>query len=192
MTDGITPEGLSFLTGDPKKEAINLVAGKVASTFGLKAAVVSFAITTAIGIGTTIWQNVTRFDDGWDAAIVELREGNLKLDDVVVEIKTEADKKAIEAWQGVVDAEDEYAVKDDGAVESLEKSVAYYRARLAKLQSERKDDPETPWNDCELPSHERVRFNKLNSERNGDGGANTRATVDNQSELVGYPTTDTP
>jgi len=172
---------------NPRDQIIGATASKVAPLLGLKAATVTLALTTAIGIGTTIHQNITRFDKGYEAAIADLKQGSVELDDEVIEIKTEADKKALESWQSAIDAKDDYETKDDEAVKVLEGQVTYYKRRLSQAIKDRKDEPKIPPNCEPLPTHERVRFEHLNRERDSDGSAEPRAAIDNRPELVGYP-----
>lgn len=172
----------------PRDQIIGAVATKVAPAFGLTPTAIVLGLTTAIGIATTVHQNVTRFDKGYDTAVEHLREGGIKLENETLEIKTEADREAIEAWQSVIDEQDAYEATDDAAVESLTGQVAYWKERFKRVDLERKNDPQSPiWNDTILPEHERVRFDNLNRERDSDGSADARASINNSPELVGYP-----
>lgn len=172
----------------PKDQIVGEVAKRVAPAFGLTPTAIAFALSTAITIGATIHQRVTRFDAGYDSAIVDLRDGGIELEDEVLEIKTKADQYAIDSWQDVLDAQGEYEETDNQAVKSLEGQVAYYKGRLRLVNEERKNDPKTPWDDVPLPTHERVRFDKLNRERDSDGSADASAAIDHSPELAGYPT----
>ena len=166
------------------------IAQRLAPRFGLSATAIAFGLTTAIGIGTTIHQNVTRFDAGYESAVDGMREGKIEVDGKVIEIKTETDKAALRSYELMKSAEQNYSNADDAAVKSLQSTVAYWKKKARDNQEERKNDPKTPWDSGDLPEHERLRFDKLNRQRASDGSADASATIDGEPRVVGYPTVD--
>ena len=173
--------------GSATDAIVGNIATRIAPRFGLTPTAVALAITTLIGVATSIHENVTRFDEGYNSAIENLRDGGIELDEITLKIKTEADQVAIDAWQEVLDAQGEYEEKQSDAVSVLESRVTYWKNRTRKIENDRSKDPETPWDDVPLPTHERLRFDKLNRERDSDGSADTRAATDSEPRAFGYP-----
>jgi len=170
---------------------VKYAATKVAPFLGMSGPALVLAATTVMSIGAAVWQNVTRFDAGYEAAVEDLKEGSVELDGKAIEIKTEADKEFLNKWKGVIDAEEHYHAEDDKRVTNLENTVNWYRRKLNDAQRDRKNDPKTYWDDVDLPAHERLRFDNLNREREGNGDPNSYTPINDKPGASGYPAPNT-
>ena len=166
-----------------KNKFLQEVAEKLGPRLGFTPTAAAFALSTAMTVGLAIYQNMTLFDNGWEACEAALSQGQLELDGKVAELLTDADREALDAYSLIKMTRAKFDKSQD-------KTVTAYGQLLSRHLSKLKDAnnvPKTDWGSRPVADHARLRLDTIEREREADGSGSPDDPAHDQEELAGYP-----